>query len=68
MNAAKSKGIRPLIILVCWVIWWEQNTRIFYGKEKPSARLLSEVQYEARLWAQAGAKHLSKIVVTMISE
>jgi hypothetical protein len=40
----------------------------FNGIEKSSMRLLSEVQDDARLWVQAGAKHLSKIVVPMISE
>jgi hypothetical protein len=37
-NAAKAKGTKSLIILVCWTIWRERNSRIFEGKEKNAAR------------------------------
>jgi hypothetical protein len=57
LNAAKTKGIRSLIILVCWSIWRERNARIFDGKEKSSVRLVSEIQDEAILWVKAALEH-----------
>jgi hypothetical protein len=43
-TAATAKGIRTLIILVCWNVWRERKSRIFEGKEKPIAQLVSEIQ------------------------
>jgi hypothetical protein len=68
MNAAEAKEIRSLIILVCWSVWHKRNARIFEEKKKSSARLVSEIQDEAFLWVKLGAKHISNIVVSMISE
>jgi hypothetical protein len=67
-NSAKARGVRSLIILVCWTIWRERNVRIFEGQEKGEDRLISEVKEEARQWAQAGAKGLSILVDHTFSE
>jgi hypothetical protein len=53
-NADKAKGIKSLIILVCWTIWYERNSKNFEGKEKTAAQLVSEIQDEAKLWIRAG--------------
>jgi hypothetical protein len=57
-----------LIILVCWTIWRERNSRVFEGKEKPMSRLVAEIQDEARTWFRAGALRLSSFVESNISE
>lgn len=59
-SSTKAKGARSLIILVCWSIWREHNARIFVGQEKGEASLISEIKYEAQLWASAGANLLCK--------
>jgi hypothetical protein len=61
-NATTAKGIRTLIILVCWNIWRERNWRFFEGKEKPAALLVSEIQDEAKLWIKAGTVQLDNLV------
>jgi hypothetical protein len=67
-NAANAKGLKSLIILVCWTIWHERNSRIFEGKEKPMSQLVAEMQDEARTWFRAGALRLSSFVESNISE
>jgi hypothetical protein len=66
-NAPMAKGIRTLIILVCWNVWRERNSRIFEGKEKPAAMLVSAIQDEARLWIAAGAMQLQNLASSQFS-
>ena len=55
-------------ILVTWSNWKERNARVFNNTEKTVARLVEEIKDEARLWCQAGAKHLAALVVNPSSE
>jgi hypothetical protein len=59
---AKCKGARSLVILTCWTVWCELNTRIFDRVEKDWVRLVSEIQSEARQWIKAGTGNLANIV------
>ena len=36
LDAPISKGLKSLVILVCWEIWNERNARIFNSTEAPS--------------------------------
>jgi hypothetical protein len=67
-GSAKAKGRRSLVILVCWAIWRERNSRIFEAQEKSLPQLLAAIRDEAMLWVQAGAKHLSLLVGFQRSE
>jgi hypothetical protein len=67
-NAANVKGLKSLIILVCWTIWRKRNSRVFEGKEKPMFRLVAGIQDEARTWFRAEALRLSSFVEFNISE
>jgi hypothetical protein len=67
-TSVKLKGMRSLIILICWSIWWERNTRIFDVKEKETDRIVSEIRDEAKLWIRAGAKDLALLVRPFTSE
>jgi hypothetical protein len=67
-GSAKAKGRRSLVILVCWAIWRERNSRIFEAEEKSLPRLLAAIRDEAMLWVQARAKHLSLLVGSQCSE
>jgi hypothetical protein len=64
----QAKGAKSLIILVCSSIWQERNSRIFEGQEKQSSRVVTEIWDETKLWVQAGAKHLSLLVIPPTSE
>jgi hypothetical protein len=55
------RGLRSIIMLVCWEIWKERNARIFEHKESAIAQLLPKIKDEARVWAMAGAKHVSNL-------
>jgi len=59
-SSTMATGSRSLAILVTWSIWKERNARVFNNTEKTVARLVEEIKDEARLWCQAGAKHLSR--------
>jgi len=67
-TSTKTKGLRSLVILVCWSIWRERNAWIFDGKEKAINRVITEIKDEAALWTTAGAKHLASIVSVRSSE
>lgn len=55
------RGLRSIIMLVCWEIWKERNARIFEHKESATAQLLQKIKDEARVWVMAGAKHVSNL-------
>ncbi|WVZ90528.1 hypothetical protein U9M48_036821, partial [Paspalum notatum var. saurae] len=57
--SASKKGLRSLIILVCWEIWKERNSRVFNRAEAPLNRVLSKIKDEAGLWSLVGAKGLA---------
>ncbi|WVZ65166.1 hypothetical protein U9M48_014575, partial [Paspalum notatum var. saurae] len=57
--STSKKGLRSLIILVCWEIWMERNNRIFNRSESPNGVVLQKIKDEAHLWATAGAKGLA---------
>ena len=59
--SASKKGLRSLIILVCWEIWKERNSRVFNRAEAPLNRVLSKIKDEAGLWSLAGAKGLASL-------
>jgi hypothetical protein len=67
-TSAKLKGMRLLIILVCWSIWREQNARIFDNKEKETTHIVLEIRDEAKLWIRAGVKDLALLVRPFVSE
>jgi hypothetical protein len=45
---SQSQG--TLVILVCWAIWQEQNSRIFEAQEKTLLWLLAAIKDQAMLW------------------
>jgi len=53
------KGLRSLIILVCWKIWKERNARVFECMESTNFVVLQKIKDDVGLWILAGAKHLS---------
>ena len=57
--STRRKGLRSLIILVCWEVWKERNSRVFEHTESTNFMVLQRIKDEARLWILAGAKHLS---------
>jgi len=38
------RGLRSIIILVCWEVWTERNTRIFERKESAPMHLLQKIR------------------------
>jgi hypothetical protein len=68
LSAIQKRGVRSLTILVCWTIWKERNTRIFYGKERLTSCLVREIKSEANLWCQAGNKTLARVIGVLDSE
>ena len=62
------RGMRSLAIVVVWTIWKERNARIFEQKETAMMQLIAKAKEEASMWATAGAKHLTAVIVTNISE
>jgi hypothetical protein len=63
-TSAKLKGMRSLIILICWSIWPERNARIFDAKEKETDRIVSGIREEAKLWI----RDLALLVRPFVSE
>ncbi|WVZ55767.1 hypothetical protein U9M48_006389 [Paspalum notatum var. saurae] len=47
--STSKKGLRSLIILVCWDIWMERNNRIFNRSESPNGVVLQKFKDEAHL-------------------
>ena len=61
-TGVSQKGIKSLIILICWEIWKERNARIFDRLEAPSFMVISKIKDEISTWSLAGDKHLSNLV------
>ena len=62
LDAPISKGLKSLVILVCWEIWNERNARIFNSTEAPSFTVAEKIKGEASAWILAGAKHLACLI------
>jgi len=62
VHCADRKGLRSLIILVCWEVWKERNARIFDHNGATNQQVLNKIRDEARLWKAAGAKHLATLL------
>uniref|UniRef100_A0A453PZ75 Reverse transcriptase zinc-binding domain-containing protein n=1 Tax=Aegilops tauschii subsp. strangulata TaxID=200361 RepID=A0A453PZ75_AEGTS len=56
------KALASVMMLVSWEIWKERNARIFRNMAAPTTIVVSRIKEEARLWALAGAKHLSLLM------
>jgi hypothetical protein len=56
------KAISSLIMLVSWEVWKERNARVFQHVCRLPNVLVKAIKAEARLWAIAGATHLSSIM------
>jgi hypothetical protein len=59
LPAAKAKGAKSLIVLVCWMLWCERNRRIFDGVERRLDQLVAMIQAEARNGFLAGVYELT---------
>jgi hypothetical protein len=68
LPAARAKGAKSLIVLVCWMIWCERNRRIFDGVKRRADQIVAMIQAEARQWLLAGARRLRCIVAQHFSE
>jgi len=51
--STSRKGLRSLIILVCWEVWKERNARVFEHRESTNFVVLQRIKDEARLWIKA---------------
>jgi hypothetical protein len=60
-QGVSRKGLKSLVILVCWEIWNERNARIFNSTEAPSFAV-TEKKGEASAWILTGAKHLARLI------
>ena len=56
------RGLKSLVILVCWEVWMERNARIFNRTEAPSFVVTTKIRDETALWIVAGAKHLAHLI------
>uniref|UniRef100_K3YYT3 Uncharacterized protein n=1 Tax=Setaria italica TaxID=4555 RepID=K3YYT3_SETIT len=61
MSGVSRKGLRSLLLLVCWQLWLERNVRMFQRTERHARVLLSHIRDETRTWESAGAKHLATL-------
>jgi hypothetical protein len=62
LPAARVKGVKSLVVLVCWMVWCERNRRIFDGVERSVGQVVAAIQSEARQWILVGASGLEEIV------
>nr|TKW35829.1 hypothetical protein SEVIR_2G400700v2 [Setaria viridis] len=62
MPGVPRKGLRSLLLLVCWQLWLERNARTFQRTERPAHALLSQIRDEARTWKSADVKHLAALL------
>ena len=56
------KGVKSIIILICWEIWKERNARIFDRLEAPSFMIIAKIKDEISTWSLGGAKQLASLV------
>jgi hypothetical protein len=65
LPAPKAKGVKSLIILVCWTVWREHNRRIFDRVERNAGQVVAALQSEARqlLFSTSGAPILTLLII-----
>jgi len=59
IRGVSRKGLKSLVILVCWEIWNKRNACIFNSIEAPSFTVAEKIKGEASAWIMAGVKHLA---------
>ena len=57
------KALASLMMLISWEVWSERNARVFRNVAVPSVVIINKIKHEASLWALAGAKHLSIVML-----
>nr|TKV94142.1 hypothetical protein SEVIR_9G273600v2 [Setaria viridis] len=62
MPGVPRKGLRSLLLLVCWQLWLERNARTFQRTERHAHALLSQIRDEVCTWESAGAKHMAALL------
>jgi hypothetical protein len=61
-HGRRRKGLSSLLLLIAWKIWNERNARVFRDVAYMPGSVLAVIKSSAKLWAIAGAKHLSAIM------
>ena len=56
------RGLKFLVILVCWEVQMERNARIFIRTKAPSFVVTTKIRDETTLWIVAGVKHLVHLI------
>jgi hypothetical protein len=56
------KGLKSLVILVCWEVWLKRHARIFNRTEVPSFVVAIKIRDKALLWTMAGTMHLARLI------
>ena len=56
------RGLKSIVIFVCWEVWMERNARIFNRTEAPSFVVTTKIRDETTLWIVAGAKHVAHLI------
>ena len=54
IRGVSRKGLKSLVILVCWEIWNEGNACIFNSIEAPSFTVAEKIKGEASAWTGRG--------------
>jgi hypothetical protein len=57
------KGFDTLLLLVCWMLWNERNSRVFEGVSIEAVRLASLIRDEGRQWVAAGFGRLGDFIL-----
>ena len=60
------RGLRSIIILVCWEVWTKRNARIFERKESAPMHLLQKIKEEAGLWGNGGSKAYLQFIIACV--
>ena len=58
-----KKAIVSVMMLVSWKIWKERNAKVFRNTATPTSVVVAKIKEEAHLWALAGARHLSTLML-----
>jgi hypothetical protein len=57
------KGFDTLLLMVCWMLWNERNSRVFEGVSIEAVRLASLIRDEGRQWVAAGFGRLGDFIL-----
>uniref|UniRef100_A0A0E0GH80 Uncharacterized protein n=1 Tax=Oryza nivara TaxID=4536 RepID=A0A0E0GH80_ORYNI len=49
-----TSAFDTLVLLVCWMIWKERNTRVFQNQSRTAGFLFGAIKDEAAIWKEAG--------------